>query len=486
MSKVKNAAPLTDKERELFAKTIFEARRKDSNLSWSGAFFLGRNALPPNRISKNIDHPNKLPWIKPMFKELEQAAKPILGASKRILSDEQKMRFAQNVLEFQKVNPEATAKAAIRYANEQLPLDLQISPNTYSMAQLTWLPPLLEKLKNPPLSKKNWECKLTDEEKAKFADIVYSLRKGGATWTRAMREANAFMPQDHRIADTIVNPGGVPWLQRALAKLEEADTSRVVIDHRGTLPKAEEPIPTAQKQRKYAEVRVYLHPEEKLQFAEHVYSLRRTNPGWSWQMILEEANKEMPAHKQYPKMVSRPSQLPWLPKLLNEVAKRPPEPVAPVVEIPSAPSPVPASPAAPTLDMQAMMMEAFKEVAREQFAARGMSPSALVGNVVQAPKVEEPPKKKVLVVGLLDDVTRETQRDFGRHFNFKFMHANSSAQHIRDNAKNADISIIMTKFVSHSTCAVLRQFPGFTYCNGTASALKNVLEDKLWRMKEGQ
>ena len=106
-----------------------------------------------------------------------------------------------------------------------------------------------------------------------------------------------------------------------------------------------------------------------------------------------------------------------------------------------------------------------------------------------AAPVQEQPKpfrRKVLVVGLLPIQTQETQRDFGRVFDFKFITSNTPSQQIKDASKNADIAIIMTQFVSHSTQAALRQHPGFEYCNGNSTALKMLLEEKVSGVKVGQ
>jgi len=71
-------------------------------------------------------------------------------------------------------------------------------------------------------------------------------------------------------------------------------------------------------------------------------------------------------------------------------------------------------------------------------------------------------------------------------FDFKFIGSNTPNQQIRDSTKNADIAIAMTQFISHPTQAALRGHPGFTFCNGSSSALKVILEEKVARIKAGQ
>jgi hypothetical protein len=164
----------------------------------------------------------------------------------------------------------------------------------------------------------------------------------------------------------------------------------------------------------------------------------------------------------------------------------------PVVEVVEAPK-VEAAPAVgmedAMINMMASMMKQFMPALMQNPETQKKLQAAMLSPGVSQPIEQaspQPQKKKVVVVGLLAIQTQETQRDFGRVFNFKFIDANTPSQQIKESARDADIAIIMTKFTSHSTQSVLRQHPGFTFCNGNSSALKNLLEDKLTRMKAGQ
>jgi hypothetical protein len=419
--------------------------------------------------------------VKPVIEKFKSLEKPERKAQ---MSADDRLAFAKAFHEFKKSNPQAGNLHAIRHANSLLSDDRKIGSQTDSVKQITWIIPLLEQLENPPKVPARWECKLSDKEKEEFAAIVYRLRKGGATWTRCMKEANTFMPEGHKIAPSVVNPSGVPWLQRALAKLEEADKSKVVIDQRGMLPKAEDPIPEYKKERKHSETKTYWNDDEKDFFAEVTYQLKMCNPGWGWQKILDNANMEMPGHKRRPKMPPSPSQIPWLNLLLDKIARRPvpqrePEPV----KMPEL-SPPPMQ--APTMDMQAMMMAAFEKVVREQLMAGGMPSMPSMPTMIPQPvKTEPSARKKVIVVGLLPVQTNNIQKRFGHKFDFKFIGSNTPNQQIRDSMKNADIGILMTRFVSHPTQAAMRDHPGFTFCNGNSTALENLLEEKISRL-DGQ
>lgn len=302
------------------------------------------------------------------------------------------------------------------------------------------------------------------------------------------------MPEGCRIADSIINPSSVPWLQRALVKLEAADLNRAVIDHRKTLPKVED-TPEIEQKRSYktSNNKLFLSDEDKEHFAELVYQFRLHHSGWGWQRILNEANKEMPAHKQRHKMPPTPSQIPWLPPLLDKIGSRLPVSYTPEPEpIVAAPPPV-AAPAAGLEDaMITMMANMFKQMmpqvmnnpeTQQKLQQAMLSPTGSAPAHVE----QRPQRRKVVVVGLLPIQTQETQRDFGRVFDFKFISSsNTPSQQIRDAAKNADIAIIMTQFVSHSTQAALRAHPGFTYCNGNSTALKHLLEEMVSGVKVGQ
>jgi hypothetical protein len=474
--------PLSDAEKKLFAESVFEAYRNNPAGGYSNAIGEAKKTIP-GKIGATVSGVHHLVWLKPMLDKLEakvdKVSVPLVKVGRPPFSEDERMTFAKHFFEFKKANPEAKTLHAIHAANALMPLDRKIGAAIDSVKQIPWIIPLLEQLENPPKEPSRFDCKLSDQEKEQFTEIVYRLRKGGATGARCMREANKFMPEGHKLAS--IHPSGVPWLMRALAKLEEADTSRVVIDHRGVLPKAEESLTEFKKDRKHSETKTYWNEDDKNYFAEITYQLKMCNPGWGWQKILDEANQEMPGHKRRPKMPPSPSQMPWLGALLDKIAKRPapmrePEPV----KIPEIAQPTPA----PMMDMQAMMMAAFEKVVREQLAGGISMPAAINGT--PKPEVERPQKKKVIVVGLLPVQTNDIQKRFGHIFDFKFIGSNVPNQQIRESIKHGDIGVLMTRFTSHPTQAAMRDHPGFTFCNGNSTALENLLQEKVTKLNAGQ
>ena len=488
---------LTDDEKLYFAEAFVECLKANPEGGNMGAIREANKLMPEGRqIGAKIDSIKQIPWIIPLLAEIEARD---TSKARVILDDAERVLMAKAVFEYQNKNPGCTQEAAIQAAIKTMPANRRLSSTRDSFVQIPWIIPLLAKLNNKPEpipeldsdvagAGKTW---LTDKEKEDFTKTVYLLRKGNATWTRCMKEANAFLPEDRRLASS--NPSGVPWLKRALEKMSLAETGRVVIDHRNTFPKAEEepaPIPHKQKGAKKGSSRLALSDEDKEHFAELVYQFRLHHSGWGWQRILDEANMEMPAHKRREHMPPSPSQLPWLPPLLDKIGSRPPAPIQtlpePVVEAPKVESPTIGMEDA-MINMMANMMKQFMPALMQNPETQKKLQTAMMSS--GAAPVQEQPKpfrRKVLVVGLLPIQTQETQRDFGRVFDFKFITSNTPSQQIKDASKNADIAIIMTQFVSHSTQAALRQHPGFEYCNGNSTALKMLLEEKVSGVKVGQ
>lgn len=477
---------LSDDEKRRFTKVVFDLRKNDPKLPEKFCIFEANKILPIEKqfTNKSVSF-REIKWIIPMLLELDKSLK-----LKTSLDDEEKKLFAKNFFEFRKQYPEQGNANAIRAANAAMPEGRRIGAKIDGVKQIPWLIPLVDqlfaqekiKLAQQEVPRKKNESPLTDEDKATFANTVYSLRRTGATWARAIREANNFLPDDRKIGATISNPTQLSWLQRALAKLEEEDRRRVVIDQRGILPKPPEEIPEPKRERKHAESRMFWNDEEKLLFAEIVYQLKIAKPGWGWPRILDIANKEMPGHRQKAKMPPSPSQIAWLPPLLDEISKRPPEKYVPDPEFET--STVVTAPA-PNMDLQELMKMAFQNAAKDLLlsATQGQNINigqltGLIPGAAAETKPQPPAKKKVVIVGLLSAQTQNIAKRFGHKFNLKFIGANTPSQQIRDAMKHADIGILMTQFVSHSTQAAMRQHPGFNFCNGNSSALEILLEKK--------
>lgn len=536
---------LTDEEKMIFAKTLFEARKNDPEMGWKYSFMLAREALPEKRrIGRAIDHPTKLKWIQPLLqsleaKELRINTKPeISSAAKKEsqavtklhskYSNEERLQFARYAYEIKKQFPNSTKAQLIQGASKMMPKGRQVGTHIDSMKQISWCIPLLEQLEksNPSTAltpeiiaettsvynPRTNKSKLTEEQKEIFTKIVYESKKAGSTWIDAMRKANNAMPVENRIAESSANPSSVPWLKRNLDKLF-AD-SRVIVNHTNlnqppkSFPPPQTPagmqyIPEGVKGHKTSQHKTYWNDEEKHLFAQYVYEIRITNLGMPWRQVMAEANALMPQHKQKSTVPHSASQIPWLPKLLDQISREPKdtrynEPIiemSPEPVVQEAPQPVvqAVTPPSNMNDMMITMMAAmFKQAMpaimhdpeaqkKLQAAMLGTSEAAAVAPV-QPVKQQPQAKKKVIVVGLLPVQANEVQKEFGRVFDMKFVGTNVPSQQIRDSAKNADIAICMTKFVSHSTQNTLRGHAGFNFCNGNTTALRIMLQEKLDRM----
>lgn len=469
-----NANPSTE-HRLAFAEEVFRLKNENPKLSQADIIQRANHVLPEKlRYSHNLTGFRHLPWMLPMLEELSKN-KASRRAHKQPLSAQQKNAFAKEIYRLKSEQPNISDGLLIQKANLVLPEDCRFSQSTVGLSQIEWLNSEIEKIleSSENTDKPTRLVYLTDSEKNEFAEIVYKLRKGGATWTRAIREANEFLPEGRKIGKTINGRTQIPWLEPCLQKIEEADTNRRVIDHRNSLPKADDSV-FVKPERKHhkSSAKTYLSDEDKMYFAEIAYQLRKINPGWGWHKILNEANDEMPVHKRRAKMPPSPSQIPWLIPLFDKISARPPERYIPEPEVAAAPAP------APAMDLQSIVMAAI------QNAAQGIVASALQnGNLASVPGLsntvqttEKPKKKKIVVVGLLSVQTQNINKQFGHKFNFKFIGANTPSQQIKDAMKHADVGIIMTQFTPHSAQAAMRSHPGFQFCNGNSTALENLLE----------
>lgn len=85
-------------------------------------------------------------------------------------------------------------------------------------------------------------------------------------------------------------------------------------------------------------------------------------------------------------------------------------------------------------------------------------------------------RRKILVVGLLGIQEQAIIKEFGKHFDFKFLDSNSTSKRIRENASNADSVCLMIGFINHSIYNVIKDATKhITHINGTVTDLKRVL-----------
>lgn len=529
---------LTPEEKAIFAKALYEVKKSRPMLQWSDCFKEARKVLPKNRQAYGgKGHPSEVPGLPDMLKSLEKnfglmitpSAKPVTKkdqpkksalakvqtrekpkppaqARKVNLNDDEKMFFAKTFLAARKANPEAGNANAIRFANSQMPEHRRIGAKIDSLAQLPWLKILLDKLESQSETSQPEKRKLLDKkERVSFAKAIYERRKANPdeSWKGTFQEINKTLSFDKRFPDSLNHPGQIAWIRPLLEKLEKDDKARLVIDHRHTnaVPAASAPapeipnvtvIPEGKGGKDKSGSRNMLKADEKMLFAEAAYRARITNLGWSWNQCLIEANKSLPEYRRFGKLPHSPSQMPWLPPILEEISKRSatsqdkivPEPEGGyeiIPEQPAAPAP------APAIDMQAVIANAIAVAVQEQVKAlmggnlTGAVASAMAPVINSAKPAEKKPdmRKKVIVVGLLPVQTNEVQKDFGSFYDLRFFHSNTPIPQIRESMKNVDFAILMTRFVSHSMATAMRTHPGFIFCDGNSTALKMKLKEKL-------
>jgi len=102
--------------------------------------------------------------------------------------------------------------------------------------------------------------------------------------------------------------------------------------------------------------------------------------------------------------------------------------------------------------------------------------AGLRGSVAQKPvEIEVPKKTRVLIVGLLNEQRQQIQREWGEFFDLKFCEGNTP--NLPDLARSCAVSVLMTKFTSHSQQESLKSVGAkILWCNGGVSDLERVLE----------
>lgn len=337
---------------------------------------------------------------------------------------------------------------------------------------------------------------LSEEDKKRFARAVYDCKKtnppGG--WREAFAEGRKTLPKGVTIGEQITHPGHLSWIKNYLAEFEAEDKARPIIDHRNAMPKTDEPQPEVAKRKRGGSYKgmTQLRGQDQRLFAKACWDARYN--GSDWASALKKANEALPEHKRFKKTSQWPSYYKWLSPLLEEFAneranaktcdKQDPVPTQ-TTEVSQ-----PQITAAPTLDFEGLLIGAIVNAAKQVLPQLAQSErfqsemrAALAPSTAQHEKSTitetKVPRKKVVVVGLLSVQTNDVQKELGYAYDFRFVGAKTPSQQIKETAKNADIAILMTQFVSHPTQAAIRQHPGFLFCNGNSSALKHLLQEKL-------
>jgi len=520
-SKTEAKVLLTSEEKTKFAKALYNIRKSRPNMQWPDCFKEAWKVLPTNRrMSASKRHPSKIPWLNELMKGLENNF-GALSTSNVSLTPAERLIFATEIHKLRQTTPPTSWRNSFKTANLLLPEHRRIGSQIDYPNKLSWLAPMLEEMqKHPKKFEKLEETEKTKpakagkrildkEQRVAFAKSLYEIRKTNSEkgWKFAIQEANKTLPVESRFGLNMDSPHQIAWVFPLLEKLEQEDKAHLIIDHRHTLPKVEikaevkeetpsgvTVIPEGKKGGKdKSGTRMFLKSDEKMLFAEAVYRARISNLGWSWAQCLIQANLTLPTHRRFAKTPNSPSQMPWLPSVLDEISKRPlssPDKIISepkndheiIPEVPAALAPPPA------IDMQAIIANAIAIAVQQQVQALmggGINLTGAIANAMapvnNAKIAEKKPdiRPKVIVVGLLPVQTNEVQKEFGAFYDLRFFGSNTPVPQIRESMKNVDFAVMMTKFVNHSTQSAMRSHPGFIYCNGNSSALKMALKEKL-------
>lgn len=521
-------AILTISERIIFVDALYAARMRGEG--WKGALASANKKLPENRqLENSIDHPNKITWVKTMLEAKAKGANtmetvfakspsiaPVLPKTPSLPKENHtsslpldlQEKFVKSAYQFKKTNPIFSWKKCFDEARKVLPDPNMVHASLNHPNQYKWIATILEKLgkadkKSAPLpTSKSKQDKytptpivLTPEEKLAFVTALLAYKKSNplAKWPACIDAGRVALPEDRQIGKKIAHPSQLPWILPLMDKQQKAESARKMLDLRKPLvpPEVTQEKPPALEQKvngRKNTPRTHLSPDEKMLFAEALYRLRIANAGIGWEQLLVQANQELPGHRQLHATPHSPSQLPWLPPLLSEIAKRLPEPVqsesfAPIPQIEE-------SKETPMADMRDDAANALASLVLQNLPALMKSQkfqNAFANGLAQTSQpvakqqngVKADTRPKVMVVGLLSIQTQDIQKEYGKIFDLRFFDQNVPSQQIKESAKSCTIAILMTKFIPHTVQAALRGHPGFAYCNGNQSALKQLLQEKM-------
>lgn len=110
----------------------------------------------------------------------------------------------------------------------------------------------------------------------------------------------------------------------------------------------------------------------------------------------------------------------------------------------------------------------------------GVPPPPVVAPVVAPggpPLPVRPPRKKLLVVGLLGSQQKEIMAGFADTFELRFLTQDDSSSRMEQHARSCDITIGMVGYMSHSAEKHLKKAaPNYRRCNGTVGELRRILQ----------
>lgn len=167
---------MTEEDKLAFARVVYKLRQLDPPKPWSHCIKEARGVLRDERqIGANIDHPNHIPWLKPMLAQFDETPQLLKKNEARPLRD---MR-------------------------QTLPL----------------VPPAPERVE-PVVPGRKTKVFLRGLEQIAFAEAVYKTRKLHPRWgwRDVMAEANKVLSVDRQV--TAAHPTNLSWLNELLEEIE--------------------------------------------------------------------------------------------------------------------------------------------------------------------------------------------------------------------------------------------------------------------------
>ena len=362
---------------------------------------------------------------------------------------------------------------------------------------------------------KNGKIELNEEERVIFGNALFEARKNNMDKPIAyvIDIARLKMPEDRR-PGKMAGITSIKWLG-IFIKAKEKETGLSLFTN---------------------DKIVFLKPDEQKTFAAACHRIRKEYPKLSWPEVFRQANDVMPAHRRISDSYVGPSGLKWLPPLLEELAKQDlqaevekrvlnfskpdtkvkmqdskPEPQK-IAPIQPEPQPEPQQPAqqlnelpvecetpAPDTGMQSLesalihavvstvkpilinilQSPQFAQALREAFK----DPAPQIGSITKHPVItqalhqEKQTKRKIMILGLQSQQAQEISKEYGNVYDLRIFDNTVTTDRIRSNLSTCERAIIMTKFIGHHIQSAVKGHAGFTYCNGTVSALNDLLRE---------
>jgi len=133
---------LTDEEREMVGKAIYEAKRNNPEITWKAALDAGRQLLPEGRkIPVKVQTPHSYPWMMRMLKKLADENGHEIIEKNHKLTPQQQKQYAEACYKLRNENRDMNWNQIFREVNKTIPA---LGNSFTSPKQSKWLPHLLK------------------------------------------------------------------------------------------------------------------------------------------------------------------------------------------------------------------------------------------------------------------------------------------------------------------------------------------------------